>query len=128
MRSTVEFFRCEICGNIVELIKDGGAPLVCCGQEMNKLEAGTEDDGFEKHVPVAKREGDHIEVKIGSVAHPMLEAHFIEWIAIVTDDGIERINLTPDDKPEAVFCACDDTEEVDIYEYCNVHGLWKSSL
>lgn len=128
MRSTVAFYKCDKCGNIVELIKDVGVPVVCCGQNMNKLEAQTADQTTEKHVPVATKDGDMINVVVGSTLHPMLDAHYIEWIAVVTDHGIERINLSPGDDPKAVFCACNKEGTVDVYEYCNLHGLWKSTL
>ena len=125
MRLTVAFFRCEICGNMVELVKSGGGELVCCGQPMTKLVANTTDAAQEKHVPVATREDGKINVVVGSEEHPMIDAHYIEWIVLVTDDGIERINLSPGDEPKAVFC---DRSDVDVYEYCNLHGLWKTSL
>ena len=126
MKSTVAFYKCEKCGNIVELIKDAGVPLVCCGQNMMKLEAQTADQTTEKHVPIATREDGKINVVVGSTLHPMLDAHYIEWIALVTDKGIERINLSPEDEPKAVFG--DREGSVDVYEYCNLHGLWKSTL
>ena len=125
MKERIAFYRCALCGNIVELIINGGGELVCCGQPMNKLTANTEDASQEKHVPVATREGDKIVVKIGSVDHPMVEEHYIQWIAIVSDEGISRIHLKPGEKPRAVFC---DKPNVDVYEYCNLHGLWKSSI
>lgn len=125
MRSKVSFFKCEMCGNIVEHIKNGGGELVCCGKPMKKLEANTVDASQEKHVPVATRKDGEIHVVVGSVEHPMEEAHYIEWIALVTDKGIERINLSPGDEPKAIFC---DRADVDVYEYCNLHGLWKSTL
>lgn len=125
MRSTVAFLRCEKCGNIVEHIKDTGIDIICCGEPMTKLEAGTTDAAQEKHVPVAIRKDGNIEVVVGSVEHPMVEAHYIEWIALVTDNGIQRTNLLPGDEPKAVFC---DRADVDVYEYCNLHGLWKTSL
>lgn len=126
MKSTVAFYKCEKCGNIVELIKDAGVPVVCCGENMTKLEAQTADQATEKHVPVATREGDKINVVVGSTLHPMLDAHYIEWIAVVTDNGIERINLLPGDEPKAIFAGKEGS--VDVYEYCNIHGLWKSTL
>ena len=126
MKSTVAFYKCNKCGNIVELIKDAGVPLVCCGEKMAKLEAQTADQTTEKHVPIATREDGKINVVVGSTLHPMLEAHYIEWIALVTDKGIERINLSPEDEPKAVFA--DREGSVDVYEYCNLHGLWKSTL
>ncbi|MDQ2085191.1 desulfoferrodoxin [Herbivorax sp. ANBcel31] len=125
MKSEVAFFRCEICGNIVELIKNGGGELVCCNQPMIKLEANTTDAATEKHVPVAEKKDGKVHVQIGSVAHPMTEKHYIEWIAVASDNGIKRISLFPEDDPKAVFCA---KENVDVYAYCNLHGLWKSSV
>lgn len=125
MKSQVAFYRCNVCGNIVELIKNGGGTLICCEQPMQKLTANTTDASTEKHVPVGERSNGKINVKVGSVPHPMTNEHYIQWIAIVSDEGIERINLSPSDKPEAFFC---DKNNVDIYEYCNLHGLWKSSL
>ncbi|NMB33587.1 MAG: desulfoferrodoxin [Clostridium sp.] len=125
MKERVSFYRCEICKNLVGLIYDGGGELVCCGQPMIKLEANTEDASTEKHVPVVSRKDGKIHVEVGSVAHPMVPEHYIEWIAVVSDDGTERISLTPEDKPEAVFC---DKENVEVYAYCNIHGLWKAEL
>lgn len=126
MRDTVTFYKCLKCGNIVELVRSGGGTLTCCGEAMTKLVANTEDAAQEKHVPVAVRKEDKIYVEVGSVAHPMEDVHYIEWIALVTDSGIERINLSPGQEPKAVFCDRDDV--VDVYEYCNLHGLWKTTL
>ncbi|OOM16156.1 desulfoferrodoxin [Clostridium saccharobutylicum] len=121
----VTFYRCETCGNIVELIKNGGGRLVCCGKEMTKLEPNTSDGAQEKHVPVVERKDGKIHVKIGSVEHPMTDEHYIEWIAVVTDKIIEKISLSPGEKPEAVFV---DKGHGTVYEYCNLHGLWKTEI
>ncbi len=125
MKERVTFYRCGVCGNIVELINNGGGQLVCCGKPMNKLIANTEDASQEKHVPIASREDGKIVVEVGSIAHPMVEEHYIQWIAVVSNDGIERIHLSPGQKPKALFC---DKSNIDVYEYCNLHGLWKSVL
>lgn len=125
MKEKVTFYRCSVCGNIVELVKNGGGELVCCGKPMTKLVANTTDASQEKHVPVASRKDGKIVVEVGSVPHPMIPEHFIEWIAVVSDNGIERIHLNPGQEPKAIFC---DKDSVDVYEYCNLHGLWKSSL
>ncbi|TYQ14945.1 UNVERIFIED_CONTAM: superoxide reductase [Acetivibrio alkalicellulosi] len=125
MKTEVAFFKCEVCGNLVGLIKNGGGQLVCCDQPMLKLEPNTTDAATEKHVPVAVRKEGKIYVEVGSVAHPMTEQHYIEWIAVVTDEGTERISLSPSDQPKAVFC---DRQNVDVYAYCNLHGLWKSEI
>lgn len=125
MKAKVSFYRCEICGNLVGLIHDGGGELVCCGQPMEELEPNTVDASKEKHVPVAVRKDGKIYVEVGSVAHPMTEEHYIEWIAIITDEGTERISLSPNSEPKAVFC---DRENAEVYAYCNLHGLWKSEV
>lgn len=125
MKAKTAFFRCEICGNIVGLIKDGGGKLVCCGKPMVKLQPKIEDAGSEKHLPVAIRKDGKIFVDVGSIAHPMSMEHLIEWIAVVADGGTERISLSSDDEAKAVFC---DRKNADVYAYCNLHGLWKSDV
>lgn len=125
MRTKTAFYRCEICGNIVSIINNGGGKLVCCGQQMTRLEANTTDGAKEKHVPYARRKDGKIEVEVGSVLHPMLEEHYIQWIAVVSDNSIERIELSPGDEPKATFV---DKGEADVYEYCNLHGLWKTTI
>lgn len=125
MKNEVAFFRCEICGNIVSLIKNGGGELVCCGQPMTKLVPNTTDASVEKHVPVATRKDGKITVEIGSVPHPMTEEHHIEWIAVVSENSTERISLSPGDEPKAVFT---DKGSAEVFEYCNLHGLWKTDI
>ncbi len=125
MRAKVKFYLCEVCGNLVGLIKDGGGQLVCCNQPMVKLEANTTDEGQEKHVPVAERKDGKIVVEVGSVAHPMTDKHLIEWIAVLSDEGTERISLSPDGEPKAVFF---DNPNAEVYAYCNLHGLWKANV
>lgn len=123
----IRFFRCRHCGNVVEKSIDSGVPLVCCGEKMEELTPSTTDAGTEKHLPVAEfiDGGKKLHVKVGSIAHPMLPEHHISFIALETEHGIHRIN--PTDKPEAVFCIGDD-KPVAVYEYCNIHGLWKTEL
>ncbi|MCE5284273.1 MAG: desulfoferrodoxin [Pelosinus sp.] len=125
MKEDIKFFRCSVCGNIVGQIKNGGGQLVCCGKSMEKLEANITDAAVEKHVPVAERKDGKLYVKVGSVEHPMTEAHYIEWIAVTDGTSTQRISLLPSDKPEAIFC---DRENVEIYAYCNLHGLWKTTI
>jgi superoxide reductase len=125
MRAKVTFFRCNICGNLVGLIKDGGKELVCCGEPMKKLVPNTTDASVEAHVPVAVKKDGKIYVDVGSIAHPMTEKHYIEWIAAVSDSGTQRRSLLPTDEPKAVFC---NKENVDIYAYCSLHGLWKTEV
>ncbi|MBW7571391.1 desulfoferrodoxin [Caproiciproducens faecalis] len=123
--SKVAFYRCELCGNMVALIKEGGGTLTCCGQEMTKLEANTTDAAQEKHVPVVTREDGKIKVSVGSVLHPMLPEHHIEWIALVTDDKVEITYLKPGMEPKAEF---KEVASGTVYEYCNLHGLWKAEF
>jgi len=125
MKAVVSFYRCDICGNLVGLIKNGGGQLVCCGKPMKELKANTTEASTEKHIPVATRKDGKIYVEVGSMPHPMTEGHYIEWIAVVSDDGTERISLSPTDEPKAVFC---DKKNADVYAYCNLHGLWKAEV
>ena len=122
----LKFFRCEHCGNIVEMIEDKGVPVVCCGQRMTELVAGTSDGAREKHVPVYEVNGSTVLVKVGEVAHPMIPEHYIEWIVLQTKNGVQRRELKPGEKPEAIFALCEGDEVVAVYAYCNLHGLWKA--
>ena len=121
----VEFYRCELCGNMVALIKKGGGTLGCCGQNMTKLEANSTDAATEKHVPVVVKEDGKIKVAIGSTLHPMLPEHHIEWIALVTEDKVEFKYLKPGEEPKAEF---EEVASGTVYEYCNLHGLWKAEF
>ena len=123
---TVKFYRCAICGKIVAMVKETSIPTICCGQEMTQLIPGTTDGAAEKHVPVVTRKGNIVEVKVGSVEHPMTKEHYIQWICLQTKQGNQRKRLTPNDKPEAKFMIFDDDEIEAVYEYCNLHSLWKS--
>ncbi|MDF1495406.1 desulfoferrodoxin family protein [Caproiciproducens sp. CPB-2] len=123
--SKVVFYRCEICGNMVALIRSGGGTLTCCGQNMTKLEANTTDAATEKHVPFITREDGKIKVQIGSTIHPMLPEHHIEWIALESGDRLEIAYLKPGMDPKAEF---NDAESGTVYEYCNLHGLWKAEF
>jgi len=119
-----QIYKCNVCGNIVEVLHAGVGELVCCGQPMELLKEKTEDIGLEKHVPVVEKTEKGIKVKIGSVPHPMEEKHYIEWVEIITDGGVYRKFLKPGDKPEAEFEI--KAEKIKAREYCNIHGLWKS--
>lgn len=125
MKQSVKFYRCELCGNMVELVRNGGGQLVCCGKPMTELVANTTDASQEKHVPVAVRKDGKIYAEVGSVLHPMTPEHYIQWIAVVSEKGTERVFLSPQDEPKAVFC---DREDAEVYEYCNLHGLWKAEI
>ncbi len=121
-----KFYKCNHCGNVIEKIVDSGVPVVCCGEDMEELIPNTVDASGEKHVPVVTRIDDcTIKVEVGSVAHPMLPEHHIAFIYVETERGGIRVNLT--DKPEAVVCTCKEKVTA-VYEYCNLHGLWKTEL
>lgn len=124
MTEQKQIYKCNICGNIVEVLYAGGGQLVCCGQPMELLKEKIEDVGKEKHVPVIEKTETGIIVKVGSVPHPMEEKHYIEWIEIIADGASYRKFLKPGDKPEAEFCI--KVEKIEAREYCNIHGLWKS--
>ncbi|MCD6421935.1 desulfoferrodoxin [bacterium] len=119
-----QIYRCNVCGNVVEVLHAGAGTLVCCGQPMELLTEKTEDAGLEKHVPVIEKTETGYLVKVGSIPHPMEEKHYIEWIELVTDGKSCRKFLKPDEKPEALFEV--KAEKVWAREYCNIHGLWKS--
>ena len=125
MTERLQVYKCELCGNIVEVLHEGKGALVCCGQPMKLLKENTVDAALEKHVPVVEKTGDGIKVKVGSVAHPMEEKHYIEWIEIIADGAAYRKFLKPGDKPEALFKI--KAEKIEAREYCNLHGLWKST-
>ena len=123
---TVKFYRCAICGKIVAMVKETAVPTICCGQEMAQLIPGTTDGAAEKHVPVVTRNGNIVEVKVGSVEHPMTNEHYIQWICLQTKQGNQRKMLNPTDKPEAKVMIFEDDEIEAVYEYCNLHSLWKN--
>ena len=120
------FYKCEHCGNIIAYIQDSGVRCHCCGEEMELLTPNTTDAAGEKHVPVVQVNGRTVTVTVGSVEHPMLEAHFIQWILLETQEGRQRKALKPGDRPTANFALTEGDEVIAAYEYCNLHGLWKS--
>ncbi|MDD2232561.1 MAG: desulfoferrodoxin family protein [Sphaerochaetaceae bacterium] len=122
----MKLYICKHCGNIITKLVDSGVPVVCCGEKMQELVPNTVDAAVEKHVPVVTRKGNEVTVKVGAVAHPMIEKHYIEWIVLETKEGTQRKNLKPEDKPEAVFYVSENDEVVEAYAYCNLHGLWKN--
>ena len=121
----VQFFKCQKCGKIVEIVNKGCLVVVCCGEEMKELKANTTDGATEKHVPVIAQDGNTVTVKVGSAPHPMEADHWIQWVVIETDKGVYRKTLQPGDAPEAVFTLTDE-KLLAAYEYCNKHGLWKA--
>jgi superoxide reductase len=124
MAEKLEVYKCNVCGNIVEVLHGGQGELVCCGQAMAKLVENTVDAAKEKHVPVVEKVDAGVKVKVGEVAHPMEEKHYIEWVEIIADGKAYRQFLNPGETPEAVFNV--DAGQVTAREYCNLHGLWKA--
>ena len=122
----MRFYRCSHCGQIVAIVKYTGAPLVCCGEPMKEIIPGTSDGAAEKHVPVYEVKDGKVIVCVGSVEHPMLPEHYIEWIAIQTKNGNQRKALKAGDAPKAEFYIAPDDEVVAVYAYCNLHSLWKA--
>ncbi len=125
MAKLLAYYRCAICGNIVHVLHVGGGTLVCCGQPMTELDEQTADSSLEKHVPVVERRADGYAVTVGSVAHPMLEKHWIQWIELEADGVLYRKMLAPGDSPAAFF-AVPEATTLAAREHCNLHGLWRS--
>ncbi len=121
----MKFYVCEHCGNKITFVESKGVPVMCCGQKMTELVPNTVDAAQEKHVPVVEQDGDKVVVKVGSVEHPMVEEHLIQWVAVETEKGSQIKYLKAGEKPEAVFDLAGE-KLVAVYEYCNLHGLWKA--
>ena len=124
----MKFYVCAHCGNIITFVKSSGVPVMCCGEKMQEIVPGTVDAAVEKHLPVVSVEGSQVTVQVGSVEHPMLPEHFIEWIVLETSTGSQMKVLTPGEKPQAVFALADGEKAVAAYAYCNLHGLWKAEV
>ena len=124
MAKQLEVYKCELCGNIAEVLHGGAGELVCCGQPMSKLVENTVDAAKEKHVPAIEKTEDGVKVKVGDVAHPMDEKHYIEWIEVIVGGKVYRQFLKPGKAPEATFDI--EADQVTAREYCNLHGLWKA--
>jgi superoxide reductase len=123
MAERLEVYKCEVCGNIVEVLHGGDGELVCCGQPMKRFVENTVDAAKEKHVPVVEKIEGGVKVKVGDVAHPMEEKHYIEWVEIIADGKAYRQFLNPGEAPEATFNV--EAGQITAREYCNLHGLWK---
>ena len=122
----MKFYRCETCGQIIAVVKKTAVPVMCCGKPMKEIIPGSVDASAEKHVPVFEVKDNIVTVCVGSVAHPMLDAHYIEWIAIQTKEGNQRKALKPGEEPKAFFALVEGDEVEAVYAYCNLHGLWKA--
>ncbi len=127
MTKLQEVYKCNVCGNMVEVLHTGVGQLVCCGQPMELLTERTQEDQYkEKHVPVASATGAGVKVNVGSVTHPMEEKHYIEWIEVAANDRVQRKALKPGDAPEAEFSSV--SSPATVRAYCNIHGLWRGSV
>jgi len=126
MAKRMEIYKCELCGNIVEVMEGGAGNLVCCAQDMKHFEENGVDAAVEKHVPVIEKIEGGFRVTVGEVEHPMTENHYIQWIEVIADNRVYRKFLTPEDKPVAEFKI--DAENIKAREYCNLHGLWKKEI
>lgn len=124
MAEKLQVYKCELCGNIVEVLHAGAGELVCCGQPMRLMTENTVDAAKEKHVPVIEKVAGGYKIKVGAIAHPMEEKHYIEWIELLADGKAYRQFLNPGDTPEAVFAI--EASDVSAREYCNLHGLWRA--
>jgi len=124
----MKFYVCEHCGNKVTFVENKGVPVSCCGQNMTELVANTTDAAVEKHVPEVAVEGNKVTAVVGSVEHPMITEHFIQFIALETEKGSQIKYLKPEEKPVAEFLVAEGDKAVAVYEYCNLHGLWKKEL
>ena len=122
----MKFFRCPICGKIIAIVNETAVPTICCGRPMEELVPNTMDGAAEKHLPVYEVEGNVVHVKVGSVEHPMVDNHYIQWIMLQTNLGNQRKQLKPGEKPEADFALLPGEKVVAVLEYCNLHGLYKA--
>ena len=122
-----KFYICRTCGNLVNVINASGVPMMCCGKPMEALEPNTVEASGEKHIPAVTVEEGAVHVMIGSVEHPMVDVHYIEWVYLQTENGGQRINLKPNQEPKVTFLLGNE-KPVAVYAYCNLHGLWKTQL
>lgn len=122
----LKFYYCKYCEKIIAIVRDGGTPTICCGEAMSELIPSQSDGSLEKHVPVIKVKGNHVSVTVGTAEHPMVAEHYIEWILLQTDMGIQKKWLKPGDIPKADFMMVAGEKVQAAYEYCNVHKLWKA--
>lgn len=125
---SVVFYRCPHCGNIIVKAVDSGVPVVCCGAPMEELVPNSSGASAEKHLPVVALEGSQLKVEVGAVIHPMTEEHLISLICLESSEGFRLVPLTAQDQPGCTFALGEDEKALAVYEYCNLHGLWKTEL
>lgn len=124
----MKFYKCDTCGKIIEVVKETNVPTVCCGQNMKEIVPGAVDAAVEKHVPAVQICCDEVKVCIGEAEHPMMDAHYIEWVLVETDKGSMKKNLKPGCTPKVCFCLGKNEKVIAVYAYCNLHGLWKKEM
>jgi superoxide reductase len=124
----MKFYKCEGCGKLAVLFRESACPTKCCGEPMVEVVPGTVDAAREKHIPDVAVEGNLVKVKVGSVEHPMLDAHYIEWIILETNQGFQKKDLKPGQAPVAVFALAEGETPIAAYESCNLHGIWKADI
>ena len=127
MSGKQRFFICNSCGNLISFVADKGEPMTCCGSAMTELVANSVEASNEKHLPEVKVSGDTMNVQVGSVPHPMVDEHYIQFIYVETENGGQLKKLVPGNEPNAEFSFTNDKPVV-VYEYCNLHGLWKTEV
>jgi len=128
MANINDIYKCEICGNVFEAVHGGSESMTCCGQPMEKMEPQSGPEYQEKHLPVVEKIGNKLIAKIGSVAHPMVEEHFIQWVEVIGEGTLQRKYLHPGDEPVAEFIVSDINSKMTVRAYCNIHGLWQTIL
>lgn len=128
MSNEQKFFLCKRCGNLAGMIKHSGVKMICCGEPMTELIPNTVEASAEKHLPVVEVVGPTVTVKIGSVPHPMVEEHYIDWVVLQTTKGVQRKSLTPGMEPSVTFVLTEDDQAIAAYAHCNLHGLWKTAI
>lgn len=124
----MKFYVCEGCGKMAVLFRTSACPTKCCGEPMKEAQIGSTDGALEKHVPAVTVEGNIVKVRVGEVDHPMLDAHYIEWIILETRQGFQKKDLAPGQEPAAEFALAGGDEPVAVYESCNLHGIWKKEI
>lgn len=124
----IKFYRCNHCGNIIIKLHDSKVPVMCCGEAMTELTYNCTDAAVEKHVPALESNQQMVTVTVGSTLHPMTEEHYIEWIVLETKKGNQIQYFNPSDEPKAVFALTEDDEVINVYAYCNLHGLWVNKV
>lgn len=128
MKNAKRFFKCSICGKIIDIVEDKGPIVVCCGKKMDELVANTTEAAEEKHIPEVQVNDNKVRVQVGSILHPMIKEHYIEWVYVKTNKGGQYKSLEIDKDPVVEFALTEDEKVLEVYAYCNLHGLWKVEL